>query len=139
MTGCNVETVTGFGEDAPNCETAVKMGTASIPAGSTAKCAEYVVALQAFCTPQGTPNYDSGSCVSSLKTLAANNKNPAGQTGAVAARAFFAACFDFLPAFNTDNGMIFAAHGELAGREYLVMGDGLLKQAGGYFIQWLEI
>jgi len=114
------------------------MGAASIPAGSDPKCATYVSALQAFCTPQGLPNYDSPSCVASLKRIAATT--PDGQAGSVVARAFFAACFDFLAAFNTDNAMVTGgAPGTLGGREYLVTGNGLPKQAGGYFIEWLEI
>ena len=51
----------------------------------------------------------------------------------------FAACYDFLAGFNTDNAMITAGAGKLAGREYLVTGDGLLAQAGGYFIEWLTV
>ena len=50
----------------------------------------------------------------------------------------FAACFDFLAPFNTDNSMVFDTESQtLGGREYLVTGNGLLKQAGGYFIKWL--
>ena len=114
-------------------------GTASIPAGSGPDCAVYVSALQAFCNPKGLPNYDSPQCVSTLKTLAA--KTPDGQAGSVVARAFFAACFDFLAAFNTDNSMVTDPDvpGGLVGREYLVSGNALLKQAGGYFIKWLQI
>lgn len=101
-------------------------------------CASYVSALQAFCTPEGTPNYDSPSCMTTLKSLAAKTAN--GQAGAVTARAMMAACFDFLAEFNTDNSMIFSPPPEqLGGREYLVTGNGLLKQAGGYFIQWLTV
>ena len=124
----------------------IKMGAASIPAGSTPKCAEYVTALQAFCTPQGTPNYNSPMCMETLKSLAAKNVTPGevGQAGSVNARAMVAACFDFLAAFNTDNSMITDGQdaqglGQLAGREYLVTGNALLKQAGGYFIKWLEV
>ena len=194
MSGCAVN-VTGKGDDAPNCDTAVsfghlssffyregerrkreegakkthfflllllplqlnpritshptpplpppnhvKLGAASIPAGSTPDCASYVSALQAFCTPQAMPNYDSPSCMATLKSLAAKTAN--GQAGSINARAMMAACFDFLAAFNTDNAMITdtdAGLGKLRGREYLVTGNGLLKQAGGYFIKWLEV
>ena len=133
-TGCNVNV---NGTDAPDCDSAVNKGAASIPAGSGPGCADYVAALQAFCTPGGTQNYDSGSCVATVKRLAA--KNPGGQATAIQARAMFAACYDFLAGFNTDNAMITAGAGKLAGREYLVTGDGLLAQAGGYFIEWLTV
>lgn len=168
LTGCNVNV---NGTDAPDCDSVVNGGpSAGIPAGSGPGCTAYVAALQEFCTPAGKQNYDSASCVATLTKLAAANAD--GQATPIQARAMFAACYDFLAGFNTDNAMITDGPGALAGREYLVSaffffsslgeisvpfffsfltlkkqtqnkkqitGNGLLAQAGGYFIEWLTV
>lgn len=139
LTGCNVNAA---GDDAPDCNSVVNGGpSAGIPAGSGPGCTAYVAALKEFCTPAGKQNYDSASCVATITKLAAANTNTpgAGQATPIQARAMFAACYDFLAGFNTDNSMITAGPGALAGREYLITGNGLLAQAGGYFIEWLTV
>lgn len=142
LTGCNVN---ANGTDAPDCNSVVNGGpSAGIPAGSGPGCTAYVAALKEFCTPAGKQNYDSASCVATITKLAAANTNTpgAGQATPIQARAMFAACYDFLAGFNTDNSMITASPdqpGKVLGREYLITGNGLLAQAGGYFIEWLTV
>lgn len=123
------QSLTGCATPFPSCASKVAA------AGSTASCNDYVAGLNAFCN--GTrQNYDSAACVTAL---AAQPVDGQGSVSAITARAFFAACFDFLAEFNSDNGFSSPGDGTLLNREYLVTGDALLGQAGGYEIIWLEI
>jgi hypothetical protein len=121
--------LTGCATPFPSC------GSKVAAAGSTAACNDYVAGLNAFCN--GTrQNYDSAACVAALTTQPVDAQ---GSVSAITARAFFAACFDFLAEFNSDNGFSSPGDGTLLNREYLVTGDALLGQSGGYEIIWLEI
>ena len=85
-----------------------------------------------------TQNYNTRDCVAILKTKA---DPTTGTVSTIAARAFYQACFDMIPVFvasgfNPPNDPVppIAPEEVMANREYLVTGDALLAQAGGFAI-----
>ena len=118
-TGCNTTT--------PSCD--------NLTADLNPECRAYAVAVASFCAPGGIQNYDTASCVDTLKQAPVDSVT--GAVSATTARAFYTACFDCYYLF-TANG--FALDGKtdtLTSREYLVTGNAKLAQTGGYRIVWL--
>ena len=126
LTGCALPP----GGDFPSC------AANSVYGPPTPGCAEYSAALTAFCAG-ASQNYDSAACAAALQ---AQPVDATGSVSAITARAFFAACYDFLAQYQSDNGLSYdAGSGALTNREYLVTGDALLSQTGGHEIIWLTL
>ena len=111
-------------------------------------CLAYAAQLASFCAPASggtfTQNYNTRDCVAILKTKA---DPTTGTVSTIAARAFYQACFDMIPEFvasgfnppNDNTVPPIAPQGVMANREYLVTGDALLAQAGGFAIISLTV
>ena len=115
-------------------------------AAQNQECQAYAAQLASFCAPASdgtfTQNYNTRDCVAILKTKA---DPTTGTVSTIAARAFYQACFDMIPefvasGFNPPNDNTvppippILPQDVMANREYLVTGDALLAQAGGFAI-----
>ena len=122
-----------------------------VGAAQNQACLAYAAQLKSFCAPASggtfTQNYNTRDCVAILKTKA---DPTTGTVSTIAARAFYQACFDMIPefvasGFNPPNDNTVPTdppntpQGVMANREYLVTGDALLAQAGGFAIISLTV